>query len=386
MKVLNSEITIVIVAYNRPKSLKRLLSSLNKAYYNKDKVRLYISIDKGDNNHVLKIAENFEWSYGEKIINYNKENLGLRNHIIQCGNLTKDFNNIIVLEDDLYVSKNFYLFTKQALQYYNNKKKVAGISLYSQRYNEISRKPFQPFLDGTDVFFWQMPSSWGQAWNYKQWQSFVNWYNNSNNKDFDMLPQKIRDWPQTSWKKYFILYLIKKNRFFVYPNMSLTTNFADSGTHISNNTNKFQVSLINGEKEIYKFQSINKSKSVYDIYLENMKIDIKDINQGELCVDLYGSKDNNNRYLLSTKKLDYRILDSYGLKLRPHENNVFENIEGNEIFLYDTIKVSNNKNNFSIRNTINILEYYNNFNYKGILKLIFLKLLNWIYIKIKEFL
>lgn len=68
------EITIVVIAYNRKKSLERLLQSLDKVNYLGDKVRLYISIDKDEKNHdknqdVINLANQFKWNFGEKIIN-----------------------------------------------------------------------------------------------------------------------------------------------------------------------------------------------------------------------------------------------------------------------------------------------------------------------------
>ncbi len=60
-------VPIVIVAFNRPDSLKRLLFSLKKAEYPQN-VDLIISIDQGDNEDVIKIAEEFVWDYGEKKI------------------------------------------------------------------------------------------------------------------------------------------------------------------------------------------------------------------------------------------------------------------------------------------------------------------------------
>ena len=40
---------IIVIAYNREESLKRLLTSLNNAIYESDDITLIISIDKSDN-------------------------------------------------------------------------------------------------------------------------------------------------------------------------------------------------------------------------------------------------------------------------------------------------------------------------------------------------
>ena len=118
---------IVVVGFNRPVSLKRILASLNQAYYPEHTtIKLIISIDKSDTNkEVLAIAENFEWKFGEKTVNYQKENLGLRKHIIQCGNYSLKYESVIILEDDLFVSPNFYLYAQKALGFSNDKKYIS---------------------------------------------------------------------------------------------------------------------------------------------------------------------------------------------------------------------------------------------------------------------
>ena len=45
---------IIVIAYNREESLKRLLTSLNNAIYESDDITLIISIDKSDNEKVYK--------------------------------------------------------------------------------------------------------------------------------------------------------------------------------------------------------------------------------------------------------------------------------------------------------------------------------------------
>ena len=59
---------IVVVAFNRPRSLQRLLTFLSKAQYPDKNITLIISIDRGDNQNVLNIANDFVWEFGEKIV------------------------------------------------------------------------------------------------------------------------------------------------------------------------------------------------------------------------------------------------------------------------------------------------------------------------------
>src|SRR6188768_3670403 len=89
---------IVVSAYNREQSLLRLLSSLEQGEYPNSRVTLVISIDKGDNKDVIQAAEAFKWRHGEKRIIQHQQHLGLREHILSCGDLTKEYGNIILFE------------------------------------------------------------------------------------------------------------------------------------------------------------------------------------------------------------------------------------------------------------------------------------------------
>jgi hypothetical protein len=359
--------TIVVVAYNRPKSLKRILKSLANAYYKSNEIRLIISIDHGNNQEVLIAAEDFCWDYGEKIIIYQSKNLGLRNHILKCGDLTKVYGNIVLLEDDLYASKNFYEFSKEAIKFYINNEKIAGISLYSHQFNETAKLPFMPIQNEYDVYFMQLPSSWGQIWTENQWGRFRNWYNNKIEKSITnikkiQLPNNIIGWPETSWKKYYSEYMIENDLFFVYPYLSLTTNFGDIGQHFWTRNTSFQTVLCNYKKNNYLFCEVEKTIAKYDAFCENLNlfkyiqiVNYK-ITRSNTTIDLYGLKnDLRKRYLLTSKLYNYKVIKKFDLGLKPIEENIINNIEGENIFLYDTqVK---NKTKFQ-NNNLDILTFF----------------------------
>lgn len=331
---------IVIVAYNRPSSLLRLLKSIARAEYPKKDIPLIISIDKADdNNEVLQVAKKFEWHFGEKKINYKKENLGLRKHVLQCGDLSQKYGSVIVLEDDLFVSSNFYNFAQAALEFSNNKKYIAGVSLYNHQLNVHTRDNFSPIEDGFDNWYFQFASSWGQIWDANQWQNFKEWYlNNENVLSSKNIPENVSNWSNKSWLKYYIAYLIETNRFFLYPKISQTSNFSDQGTHVGIDTTAFQVPLDYSKKKKFVFSNINESQSKYNAFYENIGLhDYLDISNDSICIDLYGyRKRNDQRFLLTTKILNFKIIKSFGKSLKPIDANIIENIAGNDILLYDT--------------------------------------------------
>ncbi|WBU88808.1 glycosyltransferase family A protein [Cellulophaga omnivescoria] len=330
---------IVVVAYNRPKSLQRLLTSLSKADYPNTDIDLIISIDNGsDNDSVLNVANNFNWDFGNKKVEYQQVNLGLRKHIIQCGDLSTVYGSVIVLEDDLLISPNFYNYTVSALDFSKDKQYVAGISLYNHQFNVHKGEHFNAIDDGYDNWYFQFASSWGQAWSADHWRDFKNWYNKGQDiANNTKVPKYVRSWSEKSWLKYNIAYLVEKNLFFLYPKVSLSTNFSDAGTHVGIGSNLYQVSLQLGLKKKYFFSELKDSKSVYDAFFENnyLKKYFYDYDT-DTTIDLYGYKNvYSSNYLLTNKIINYKIEKSFGKFLKPLDSNIINDINGDDFFLYN---------------------------------------------------
>lgn len=335
-------IAICIIAYNRIDSLKRVLKSLEQSYYD-EPVSLIISIDKSDTTEVEEFGKQYKWDFGKKRIITHSENLGLRKHVLKCGDLLNEFDALIVLEDDISVAPSFYYYAKQCVEKYFDDNNIAGISLYNFPLNYQNQLPFYPLHSDSDVYLMQCAQSWGQVWMKKQWFAFKEWYNN-NSEDFGILPhlpKAICSWPKSSWLKYHMRYCIEENKYFVYPYVSLSTNNADIGTHYSQKTTIFQSQLLYGKKD--KF-NINPT-IYYDGFFENeMLYKTIGINEEDLCIDFYGEKKNrlHKRYWLTRKQLPHKILKSYSLSLKAYEWNVINDICGHELYLYDTSSIENN--------------------------------------------
>lgn len=343
---MGENIAIVVIAYNREKSLMRLLESIRSAYIDYN-TTLIISIDKSDNPLVKEYAETFEWRFGEKRIVAHLENLGLRKHILGCGQYLEEFDAIIMLEDDITVSPNFYQFAKQAVDFYCDSIDVAGISLYGFSTNYQTLYKFTPQPQCYDVYFMTCAQSWGQVWMKKTWNDFYEWYKH-NSEDFSFqshLPSNICSWSSKSWLRYHTKYCIEKQKFFVYPYFSFTSNHSDSGSNMAYTTPTYQTSIaVFDNKKVFSFCSLSESKVRYDGFFENLAIpEFLNISPTDLCVDLCGGNGNvmERRYWLTTKPLRYKVLKSYGFVYNPIELNVFRNADGNSIFLYDTYKKSN---------------------------------------------
>ena len=191
-----------------------------------------------------------------------------------------------------------------------------------------------------------------------------NWADTGNPR----IPANVAAWSESSWLKYHIAYLIEKDMYFLYPRVSLTTNFMSEGEHSREENQDLQVPLLMGGRGKYRFSEFSESEAVYDAFFENTglkriigKIEKESFGNGldssfeDICIDLYGyrtrtaainDKNRNengsqslteqSRYVLTSASLPYRVIKSYGLSLRPIDLNIITEQPGEVFFLYDT--------------------------------------------------
>ncbi len=352
------KVAIVVVGFNRLCSLTRLLNSLLRASYPSNDIPLIISIDSSDNEELYSYVNNFKWPYGDKYHIIHQKRLGLKQHIYSCGEFVKFFKGIIMLEDDLFVSTYFYYYAIIALKKYCATDEIAGISLYNLEINGYVRLPFQPQCNGYDVYAIQTVTSWGQCWNERMWTSFRIWLEKNEPINFDKIdmPYQIKGWSR-AWSKYFYAFLISTNKYFIFPYISLSTNFSDSGEHKNFGSTAFQVNLLTGEKQ-YNMPGFTELVK-YDVYSNPVGLSIfLGVPEKDLCVDFWNNNPNtlNKRYVLSPYWRPFMIIKCFGTKLRPLELNVVYKIDGKGLYLYDTTIPYRNSSFNKYR--LNILEYY----------------------------
>ena len=331
---------IIAVGYNRLSSLERLLQSICKAKYSQV-VDLIISLDKsGNQTDLVKMSESIKWEYGEKIIRAFETRQGLRSHILQCGDLTEQYDAVIVLEDDLVVSSGFFDYVLEAIEFYKDDNDIAGISLYSHKTNPGNGRYFEPAYNGYDSFMMQYAQSWGQCWTRRMWEGFRKWYDANEDYDFrnSKVPSYVSNWNAQSWLKYYIAYCVDRRLYFVYPYNSLTTNSTAIGEHNKNSNSSYQVPLLlDGMKRKYCFAPVSDSIK-YDAFFERIFSEESYLLEGKRAIiDLYGLKSDYAGYeiVASTRALPFKIIREIGLQYRPHEQNLLNGEAGKGIYLYD---------------------------------------------------
>jgi len=326
---------IVIPAYRRPKALHRLLQSVASSHYPNSTVQLIISLDNGAAMDVINIAESFQFSSGDVTVIKQEQPLGLRNHILWCGDLTAEYGSVIVLEEDLMVDPWFYHYATQALNFYSDEERVGGIALYSPEFNEFADLPFEPLQSDKDTFFMQAGCSSGQAWTGKQWKTFKKWYHQADSgriRDDIRLPDWVRFlWKESSWKKYYSGWLADSGLYMVYPYDSYTTNCSDQGgAHLSRATALHQVKFRHpGRKRLnFQFSRLDEHAVQYDSFMEmsgEMANSIMNSDHTDLEIDLYGTKSMEllqQKEWVVTSRTVVKAETTFPLAFRPLELNL----------------------------------------------------------------
>jgi len=327
---------VIVVAYNRPHSMLRLLESIQAANYDGHKPRLIFCIDYHKSQSVLEIAEKFEWVHGKKEIIHQDTHLGLVSHMHSAMALSLKHEEVIILEDDLIVSPYYYQYALEALKYYGNEPRIAGVSLYGYGISESSLLSFTPIDNGTDVYFLQFPSSWGFCMGKDQYAAYKMSLNKKELENSKNDPAFIRQWSKHSWKKLFVRFMMKHDKLFVYPRLSLTTNFADKGRHTPVNMSLFQVP-VQLQARNYVFAHPSNNISTYDAYFEMVPEAFKQIcpllRHYSFEIDLQGVKDLRGvklLYTLTTKKSKKHIM-AFDTAMNPLLNNMVFGIKGRKI-------------------------------------------------------
>lgn len=245
---------IVLFVYNRPWHTLKTLESL---YENElaNCSTLYVFADgpkdKSSSQQIKDIektrsvVKQKQWCKDVVIVERN-ENIGLSNSVINgVSEIVNKHGKIIVLEDDLVLSRNFLKYMNEALNLYLNHNNIYSINAYMFPIN----------FDNNCTFLLPYISSWGWATWKNKWDYFdqnistedINAINNNqvlkrrfNLENYDyahMLKYSTNSW---AIKWYYSVFI--KHGLNVFPTMTMVKNigFDGSGTNcpIDEQTNK----------------------------------------------------------------------------------------------------------------------------------------------------
>jgi len=156
---------IIVLGYKRPDHLKRALDSLS-ANFEAMHSKVYIFIDGPKNSSEIAEVEaarnvaKLDYGFGDTELIFSDTNKGLADSVIAAvTQVISVHGQVIVIEDDLIVSKTFLKFMNQGLNLYRGNSLVASIQGY--QYPIKLAENVCLFLRGADCWGW---ATWSERW------------------------------------------------------------------------------------------------------------------------------------------------------------------------------------------------------------------------------
>ena len=246
---------IALFIYNRPQHTQKTVEALVKNPLSAESDFFVFSDgppstssgqikEKEIRNKIYEIREYLKTITGFKSITIieREKNMGLANSIISgVTEIVNKYGKVIVMEDDIVTSPHFLEYMNEALNLYENDKKVASISGYM--YPVSGNLPETFFLGLTSSWGW---ATWKRAWNIFEpdgQKLLKDIAEAGGTKKFNidgsygytaMLKRQIAEL-NNSWAIRWYASAYLNNMLTLYPNQSLVSNigFDGSGMHSS---------------------------------------------------------------------------------------------------------------------------------------------------------
>jgi hypothetical protein len=292
---------ITIFSYKRLDALKGLVQSLLlNSQASQSNLIVYSDGPKNEDDRLLiegcrEYVQNLTGFFSVKLVSRDS-NLGLSKSMISgVSEVLKEYEKIIVLEDDLVVSPFFLKFMNDALVKYIDKDDVISIHGYVYPVENILPETF--FLRGADCWGW---GTWRRAWSFfkadgekllnnltqtHQLKEFN--FNNSFNYS-GMLRDQIEG-KNDSWAILWYASAFLSNKLTLYPGKSLISNAGNNGSGTHKNDSK-----------------------LFDVKLNVTEVDLQDISieHSKFAADAFEAyfRRINGNWLSKSKKYAKRIL------------------------------------------------------------------------------
>jgi hypothetical protein len=246
-------VTINVITYNRPWSLKRLVKSLLNAHYLGHKVHINFFVDNGSDEETNELVKSFEWPHGNKKILMRYIKAGVVASALESWYPIHEHDYVLIAEDDIEVSKFWYLWTVENIRQYRyptqDAKKntlfeldrnIYGISLYTPRESENSIPRFMFYPDkhfNSTTWLHQIPSRWGTVFFPEHWIFFRQYVDMREklNKNVYIPECECNGWIG-SWEKFYTELAYMKGWYVLYPNhnnqTSYSTNHMEPGSYL----------------------------------------------------------------------------------------------------------------------------------------------------------
>jgi hypothetical protein len=111
-------IELTVITNERPRSLVRLLQSLDKSVYFGDHPTLHVNLEQTTDFTTRDIVQDFDWPYGDLHVRHRIIHGGLLPAVVESWFPQNNHTYGVILEDDVEVSPLFYAWVKMSLLHY----------------------------------------------------------------------------------------------------------------------------------------------------------------------------------------------------------------------------------------------------------------------------
>lgn len=270
----NYDLRIIVIVFNRAKSMLRLLNTINEADYSNDSVKLEVHIDRNYDNQAdlktVEAAKNFVFKHGDYEVIVKNQHIGITGQWLTPWLPDPASKEIaVILEDDMTLSKYFYRYLKLVHLKYDNRTDINGYALQGKsKTHNLTRRGLLEGPRESLVFLYPVLGTWGFSPNNRNWRAFLDWYDNRKNTKS---PRKFRipgniasRWykmlykhgrGETMWEIWHIYFAYKHHEYTLYSNfpghLGLSANWAEKGLH-SKGIGKASNQLLNDWKPEYE--------------------------------------------------------------------------------------------------------------------------------------
>ncbi|PVG02034.1 hypothetical protein CPB86DRAFT_780929 [Serendipita vermifera] len=249
-----------VITNNRPRSLSRLLGSLNEAlYFGHSNIHLTINMEMTADSETRHIVQDFRWKHGIIAVRHRVVLGGIIPAIVESWYPASNDSYGLLLEDDVELSPLFFAWIKMNILRYRygqirrNGHLIYGLSLYSPRNVELRPEGRRPWsarklladssnFDSQTPYLSAVPCSWGAVYFPEHWREFHDFLvtrlaERALPLTEEIVPKVRSNRWKNSWKSFFIELVWLRGYVMVYPNYdnftSFSTNHLEIGSHVS---------------------------------------------------------------------------------------------------------------------------------------------------------
>lgn len=308
------DVPVYMIFFNRPDTLQKVFESVREAKPSK----LFLACDgprEGNQNDIenveacKKVVENIDWEC-EVHRNYSDVNLGCG--MRQYTGISWAFeyvDRLIIIEDDCYLSQDFYPFCEELLERYKDDERIYMISAMNHL-GKYEKTPYSYFFSGGSCSGW---ATWKRAWKDMDFEMGFLDDEYSMNCVKDRYPYtkgvaekgKVRmeelkkKGKMTSWSYQSGMACYLNNRAGIVPRVNLVKNIGltDEGVHSVNNIKKLP----------------KKTQGVFTLEIYPMEFPLK---HPKYIVEDFGYYKEYQRKLFGANKLEKKLMRLEGIARR----------------------------------------------------------------------